>query len=105
MEDLDALPEWAKWTSEAEYLPQQLHEQDMFYAAVNIISRLDARAHLPIMPCIVKALGLLLHELHRVQFAIADPELSPSGVPEWFLQSKMALDWGQYIFHSVTVIL
>jgi hypothetical protein len=104
MEDLEGLPEWAKWTSEAEYLPQQLHEQDMFYTAANIIQGLECRGRLPIMPCIVKGLGLLLRELHHIQFSIADPDHTPSGVPEWFLQSSMTMHWAQYIFDSMTVI-
>jgi hypothetical protein len=90
MEDLEGLPEWTKWTVEAEYLLQQLHEQDMFYTAVNIICRLESRGHLPVMPCIVKALGLLC-ELHHVQCAIVNPDHSPSGVPEWFLHSSTML--------------
>jgi hypothetical protein len=53
---------------------------------------------------VVLAFGLLIREIHRVHFLDPEDGLTP-GMPGWFADSLVELNWQDLIFEQMTTIL
>jgi len=52
------------------------------------------------------AFGLLLREIHRMQFLLGDPsEDPPPDTPQWVVGSPLEMRWMDIVFAAIATVL
>ena len=80
-DDVEGLPDWASWSSGAQYLPEPFYKSGGLELAITNIESVASEID-KMDPTLVLAFGLALQGLVLGQ-ACQDPSNRPKGIPDW----------------------
>ena len=103
--DYVGLPSWGSWDYQEKYLPAEVHTKDGFRASLAVIRKVGGSSGV-LHGGVVLRYGLMLREVERVQFLLADPDEPPQpDIPQWVANSPLDISYKKSVFSSMATVL